>query len=53
VIVRFHVSDLREIKRWILAWGVECEVLEPRELRELIVQELCQILERQGVNSHA
>jgi hypothetical protein len=28
-------------------------VLEPRELRELIVQEVCQILERQGVHSHA
>jgi len=53
LIVRFHVTDLREIKRWILAWGAECEVLEPRELCELIVRELCQILQRQGVSTHA
>lgn len=52
LIIRFHVTDLREIKRWVLSWGAECEVLEPRELSELIVRDLCQILERQGVKSH-
>ncbi len=52
LIVRFHVTDLREIKRWILSWGAECEVLEPRELRELIVRDLCQMLQRQGAESH-
>jgi predicted DNA-binding transcriptional regulator YafY len=52
LIVRFHVTDLREIKRWVLSWGAECEVLEPRELCELIVRDLCQILQRQGVSTH-
>jgi predicted DNA-binding transcriptional regulator YafY len=52
LIVRFHVTDLREIKRWVLSWGAECEVLQPRELCELIVRDLCHILNRQGVSSH-
>ena len=24
------------MKRWILSWGSECEVLEPEELRKLV-----------------
>jgi predicted DNA-binding transcriptional regulator YafY len=52
LIVRFSVSDLREIKRWVLSWGTECEVLEPRELCELIVRDISAILERQGVSTH-
>jgi predicted DNA-binding transcriptional regulator YafY len=52
LIVRFLVNDLREIKRWVLAWGTECEVLEPRELRELIVRDISAILQRQGVSTH-
>src|SRR5262249_35336293 len=47
LIVRFHVNDLRELKRWVMNWGVECEVLEPRELRELVVQEAREILRRE------
>ncbi len=33
LIVRMHLSSLIEIKRWIMWWGIECEVLEPEELR--------------------
>ena len=32
LILRLRVNDLREIARWVLFWGAECEVLEPREL---------------------
>jgi len=27
-----HLSDLEEVERWILSWGVHAKVLEPREL---------------------
>lgn len=43
LILRFQVSDLREVKRWILFWGTDCEVLEPKELQDMILHE-CQLL---------
>jgi predicted DNA-binding transcriptional regulator YafY len=33
LIVRFQVTDLREIKGWVLSWGKDCEALEPEEFR--------------------
>jgi predicted DNA-binding transcriptional regulator YafY len=44
LILRFHVSDLREVKRWVMAWGADCRVVEPKELRDLIVDELNRML---------
>jgi proteasome accessory factor B len=40
LIVRFEVSDLREVKRWVMFWGTDCEVLEPNVLIEQI-KEAC------------
>ena len=40
LILRLHVNDLRLIKRWIMFWGAECEVLEPEELIEMVVSDL-------------
>jgi predicted DNA-binding transcriptional regulator YafY len=45
LIVRFHVNDLREVKRWVLSWGAGCQVLEPEELRESIMTELNRMLD--------
>ena len=39
LILRFEVSDLREVKRWVMFWGADCRVLEPEELRDSIVDE--------------
>jgi predicted DNA-binding transcriptional regulator YafY len=47
LIVRFHVNDLRELKRWVMSWGGDCQVLQPPELRKLIVQEVRDILRRE------
>jgi proteasome accessory factor B len=44
LILRFRVNDLRELKRWVMAWGAECRVVEPNELRESIVDELNRML---------
>jgi predicted DNA-binding transcriptional regulator YafY len=45
LIVRFEVSDLREVKRWAMIWGAGCEVLEPEELRASLAAEIRGLLE--------
>lgn len=40
------VSGLLEIKRWILGYGNQAEVLEPQSLRQEICSEIKQILKR-------
>jgi predicted DNA-binding transcriptional regulator YafY len=44
LMLRFEVSDLREVKRWVMFWGVDCKVIEPEELRKSITQELRSML---------
>lgn len=36
LVVAFALSHLREVERWALSWGADCEVLEPAELRERV-----------------
>jgi len=46
VMASFEVMGTQEIKRWILGFGSEVEVLEPGELREVIKEEaegICRI----------
>ena len=40
LILKLHVNDLRLLKRWILFWGPECQVLEPDELIAMILADL-------------
>jgi predicted DNA-binding transcriptional regulator YafY len=35
-----RLSYLDEVKKWVMAYGAECEVLEPTELREMLREEL-------------
>lgn len=37
VIAEYELSSLEEFTSWILSWGKEAEVLEPKELRERII----------------
>lgn len=37
--VHFALSDLNDLTRWILGFGSDCEVLEPKELRAAIAEE--------------
>ncbi len=48
LLLRMELSDLREVKRWILSWGSECEVLGPEELRKLVRDEAAAILGENG-----
>lgn len=40
LILHLEVSHLREVERWALSWGADCEVLEPPELRARMVETL-------------
>jgi CRISPR-associated endonuclease/helicase Cas3 len=40
LVLRLEVTDLREVKRWVLWWGAECRVLGPEELRRAVEEEL-------------
>lgn len=40
LIVRFHVSGLDAIKRWVMRYGKEAEVLEPQKLRNMVKGEV-------------
>jgi predicted DNA-binding transcriptional regulator YafY len=46
LILRFEVSDLREVKRWVMFWGAECTVLEPDDLRRAVGEELHLLMAR-------
>lgn len=35
----FPAPSLEEVKRWVLQWGAEAEVLRPKELRETLAKE--------------
>ncbi|HEY8504219.1 MAG TPA: transcriptional regulator [Gemmataceae bacterium] len=38
--VTFRLGHLLEVKRWVLSWGADCEVLAPEELRREVAEEL-------------
>jgi predicted DNA-binding transcriptional regulator YafY len=38
--ITFRVAGLDEIKRWILSFGLECRVLEPEKLKDMIRKDL-------------
>jgi predicted DNA-binding transcriptional regulator YafY len=40
LIVEFELGHLREVERWALSWGADCEVLEPIELRRRVAAAL-------------
>jgi predicted DNA-binding transcriptional regulator YafY len=44
LIARMRLSSLVEVKRWVMWWGTDCEVVEPAELRALIAGEARAIL---------
>ena len=44
--VTFALSDLKDITRWILGFGSDCEVLEPAELRATIAAEGTKMTQR-------
>lgn len=48
VILQFRIDGLAEITHWVLAWTGKAKVLQPKELRDLVVGKLRQALELHG-----
>lgn len=46
VTLTFRVNHLLEVKRWVLSFGVECEVLAPGELKATIAAEIQKMIDR-------
>jgi proteasome accessory factor B len=44
LVLTMTLSHLREIERWAMSWGADCEVLGPIELREQVRQSLARSL---------
>jgi predicted DNA-binding transcriptional regulator YafY len=53
LLARMHLSSLVEVKRWVMWWGTDCEVLEPSELRELVATEVHAMLPRLSASGDA
>jgi predicted DNA-binding transcriptional regulator YafY len=48
VILRFRTGGLDAVKRWVMQYGSHTEVLEPEELREMVLNEFRKAFERYG-----
>jgi CRISPR-associated endonuclease/helicase Cas3 len=46
------VAEPQEMIPWIRAWGADCEVLEPKELREALMGEAKVLAEKYGWSVH-
>jgi CRISPR-associated endonuclease/helicase Cas3 len=48
LIWRAKIAEWQEMLPWIRGWGADCEVLEPKELRETVMGEAKAIAEKYG-----
>jgi len=48
VAMTFRVDGLNELVRWVLGWGHRANVIQPPELRDLVVRDLKQTIESYG-----
>ncbi len=50
VTITIRVNHLVEMKRWVMSFGAECSVIEPKELRQEIANEI-NLMQQQTVLS--
>ena len=43
-----QVADTQEVRRWILGWGAQAEVIHPTAMREALRQEALAMVEKLG-----
>jgi Predicted transcriptional regulator len=46
-----QIGDLMEIEPWVRGWGSDCEVLEPAELREHVIQHVQRQMSMYNLNA--
>lgn len=46
LILKMHVPVTSELKRWVMSYGRDVEVIEPAELREMVKREIDELAER-------
>jgi predicted DNA-binding transcriptional regulator YafY len=51
LMLTFRVNHLLEVKRWVLSFGNDCEVLTPKELSEQICREVGRMFARANRNA--
>lgn len=50
IVFKARINELKEIKKWILGFGSQAEILEPIELRNEIKEEMGKIVEKYSKN---
>jgi len=50
VVLEMESSGYPDVRRWVLNWGAEVEVLEPSELRDDIIKTMQQGLALYGIH---
>jgi predicted DNA-binding transcriptional regulator YafY len=53
VTLKLTVGALEAVKRWVMRYGAQAEVLEPRELRDMVTQEVREMDEVYGKSDNA
>jgi len=48
ILWKAKVAEPQEMIPWIRAWGADCEVVEPKELRETLMGEAKALAEKYG-----
>ena len=51
LVMRFTVAHLQDLMPWVRSWGADCEVLKPRELREMMIGEARALAKLYGVQT--
>lgn len=50
IVLEFRLNCLAEIFVWVLGLGADCKVMAPRELREMVVEEMKKALQNYSIN---
>ncbi|MFN8488449.1 MAG: YafY family protein [Caldilineaceae bacterium] len=50
VVMRYQVTDLIQLARWLLSWGDDMEVLEPADLRATVAETAARMVKQYAAN---